>query len=458
MPISRRHVLRLTALTLSALAVGCGTTFDPEAVPESKTRFPRTPIAGDATSTRVVIAFYVADDSAVTLRLWSEDGAIIVDQAVDPSGDGFHKVMIDELVPGAVYGYAVFAGEAPHFEDRSLIGRFRTTPADDALVPVRIALLCCVGQGTVIPDFYMPPGTDHPTVEPFQWEVFTHAVEHDLDALVHLGDQGYFDFVWSLEEGTTEAYLHAWGFYHGGGYRDIYPLASLYATWDDHEATDNGNFDPWDMTAEETTKLANAQDAWFKVVPIDAMTKEERTVWRGFRWGSTLELLLLDCRYEITPDHLMSEAQLAWLIDRIATSPCRFICVATPRPFAKITGNLSEDSTDRWDASPADRDRLAAAIDALDSPRVIFVAGDVHMNYLGRASITGDRQSDLTWEVCCTSGNVNPWAGTLSADQFAYVDASPQLPVLTFDPATGTVDVAFYAADGSLAFQQTLAM
>lgn len=457
--LSRRSFLRLTALAVPALVVGCGAPFDPEAVPESIERFPRTPIAGDMTMTRVVITFHVADDSAVTLRVWAGE-EVVVDEAIAPSGDGFHKVQIDDLAPGTTYRYAVFSGDAPNFESRGLIGQFRTAPPEDALVPVRVALLCCVGQGTVIPDFFMPEGTERPTPAPFQWEVYTHAAAHDLDALIHLGDQAYLDFVWSNAGGTLEAYLNAWGYYHGGGYRDIYPLAGLYATWDDHESTDNGQYDPWDMTADELEKLGNAKTAWYKVVPIDALTPDERPVWRGFRWGQTLELLLLDVRYELTADHLMSEDQLAWLIERISSSPCSFVCVATPRPFAAITseGGLSSDSAERWEGRPLDRDRLVAALDALgaDAPRVLFVTGDIHMNYLGRASLTGDAVSDRVWEVCCTSGNRNPLASSLSDEQFVFVDASPHLPVLTFDPDAGTINVAFYAADGSLAFERTL--
>src|SRR5687768_11084641 len=98
--LSRRHLLRLTALSLPAVSLGCSgqvepEPFDPEAVPESVTRFPRTPIAGDMTTTRVVLTFHVADDTPVTLRVWAED-EVVVDEAVEASGDGFHKVFVDD--------------------------------------------------------------------------------------------------------------------------------------------------------------------------------------------------------------------------------------------------------------------------------------------------------------------------------------------------------------------------
>jgi alkaline phosphatase D len=457
--LSRRRVLELLAGAVPGLALGCAgrdgdEVFEPEAVPESLTRFPRTPMAGDVSSTRAVIALHVADDSPVTLRVWT-DAEVVVDQALQPSGDGFHKVRIDELAPGTTHRYAVFSGEAPAFTERGLIGRFRTPPEAGEAPVVRIALMACIGQGTVLPDFYMPPDSPSPTTEPFRWEVFEHAGEHDLDALIHLGDQAYLDFVWSEEEGTVEAYLHAWGFYHGGGYRDIYPLAALYATWDDHESTDNADFDPWEMTPEEQQKLANAHEAWFRVVPVEV---DALPIWRSFRWGDTVELVLLDCRYELEPDHQMSEEQLSFLLERIEASPCRFVCVATPKPFAIIstTRPLGSDNAQRWEGFPDDRARVAALLDQLDARHVLFVTGDIHMNYLGRVQEEGEVASEQAWEVCCTSGNLNPLADGLSADQFPFVDNTPHLPVLTFDPSAGTVHVAFYARDGALAHEQTL--
>lgn len=456
--LTRRTVLRLTAAAVPALALGCRRDdFDAAAVPESTTRFPRTPMAGDMTADRAMLAFHVADDKPVTLRVWSADG-IVVDRAIEPSGDGFHKVALDALSPGTDYEYALFTGTDPDFEARSLIGRFRTAPAADASPVVTFALVSCIGQGTILPDFYMPPGTQNPTAEPFRWALFEQAADFDLDAIVHLGDQAYLDFVWSEQGGTVDAYLDAWGYYHGGGYRDLFPHAGLFATWDDHEATDNGQFDPWNMTPEETQKLANAQEAWFKVVPIDAMTPAEGPVWRGFRWGRTVELLLLDCRYELTESQLMSEAQLTWLLDRIAASPCRFVCVATPKPFAAIASDepLFADNADRWDGFLPQRDRLVARLNELDARHVVFVTGDIHMNYLGRATLDGTTAADRLWEVCTTSGNVSPLASSLSRDQFEFVDNQPHFPVLTFDPDAGTVHVAFHATDGTVTHERTL--
>ena len=61
------------------------------------------------------------------------------------------------------------------------------------------------------------------------------------------------------------------------------------------------------------------------------------------------------------------------------------------------------DNADRWDGYPEDRARLTAQLDKTERSNVFFVCGDIHMNYLGRGSESGDKLSDLAWEVCCTS-------------------------------------------------------
>ena len=135
---SRRSFLKLTAASLPGLAVGCAGGFLPEEVPESLTRFPRTPIAGDMQATRVVLTFFVADDSPVTLRMWTEDG-VVVDEDVAPSGDGFHKVMIDELVPGTKLIIPAGAVHAEGAVRARMVYVVATEPAEnlmDVLLPL----------------------------------------------------------------------------------------------------------------------------------------------------------------------------------------------------------------------------------------------------------------------------------------------------------------------------------
>ena len=119
------------------------------------------------------------------------------------------------------------------------------------------------------------------------------------------------------------------------------------------------------------------------------------------------------------------------------------------------SASLFRDNADRWDGFPEQRERVMAALDARGGG-VVFVTGDIHMSYAGRITTGGDAVRDRTWEVCTTSGNINPLASSLSEEQFPFVVSAPHLPVLTFDPDSDAVHVAFYAKDGSLAHEQDL--
>ena len=165
--LTRRSVLRICAAAGPVWATGCGdeVPFVPEDVPEDPVVFPRTPMAGDMRGQRVVFTFHVADDRPVTFRAWTDAG-VVVDWAIEPSGDGFHKVMVDQLIPGVTYRYAVFDGDAPDFSGRSLIGQVRMPPPDDVAVPIRVGLMSCIGRGTIVPDYYLH--------ETDQWLVFPH--------------------------------------------------------------------------------------------------------------------------------------------------------------------------------------------------------------------------------------------------------------------------------------------
>ena len=174
-----------------------------------------------------------------------------------------------------------------------MIGSFKTLLPAGSSEPVTIAFGSCVGHNSAIPDFAEPDQT-----EPFQWDLTKMAANLDFDLFAHLGDQGYMDDIWEAG-GNYDQYLAAWGMYHGGGFRDIYPKAAVISTWDDHEVTDNTVVEPFTSDPEELRKMDNAKRAYYRVMPIDGNDYQVDKIWRSFRWGDTVEVILLDCRYEL---------------------------------------------------------------------------------------------------------------------------------------------------------------
>ncbi|PRQ04256.1 Alkaline phosphatase D precursor [Enhygromyxa salina] len=440
--------------------------FEPEALPESVELFPRTPISGEMKPTSFWLAGYVATAEAVTVRVWQPsevEGEVFLafEEQVMPDPRGFFKLAVEGLRPGEWYDYGLFAGDAEAgFVARSLLCRVRTALAEGSLEPVRVAIGACIGRG-VIPE-YVDPADPQP-VEP--WDTMLQAAEHDYDLFIHLGDQGYMDKVYDAG-GSLEQYLAAWGAYHGGGYRVVYPKTGLYCTWDDHEVTNNGSVDPWTADPIERERIANGRQAYYTVMPIAASDPEREPLWRSFRWGDTVEFIVLDCRSERQAPETgvyLSDEQFAFLLDRLENSPCRFKCVVNSVPFSRL--NLPDDlplidvlvsPEDRWEGYATQRAELQALVDAHDLRNILWLTGDVHMCYLGQVELEPLTPGESMWEICVTSGNTNPLADELPEAQFPWRSQLPHLPLITFDPQADLVRVEFVTRFGDVAYHREL--
>lgn len=435
--------------------------FVPADVPEDTSIFPRTVIAGEMKPTSVMLAVLAADKAPVTLRMWAHAkgeplGAagveVVHEQACTPDADGFIKVKVEGLSEGAWYGYAFYKGDATEgFTGRSLLGKVRTAPAPGVKEPVTIGFASCVGDGFALPNY-----VNLDNLVPQDWATIDRMGTLDLDVFIHLGDQLYLDKVFDAG-GTYEQYLAAWAAGHGAGYRRLYPNQGGYFTWDDHEVTNNGSISPFEPTAEERAKTDAAIRAYYTVLPIEATVRADK-LWRSFRWGDTVEFIVLDGRYDAKTvgENYLSPEQEQFLLDALKNSPCVFKCVANSAPFARLPDSAPENS-DRWQQF-AQRARIKQFIDDNGITGVVSITGDIHVSYVGRLEPAQATASDAILECCVTSGNVWPVIDGFDPPQFQYVEARPTVPTLTFDPATGSVQVRYLYDDGSVAFETTVAV
>lgn len=441
--------------------------FDPAAVPESVELFPRTPMAGEMKAESFWVAGHIASAEALTLRVWQpsevEGEVFLIDeQAIAPDANGFFKATVAGLQGGEWYEYGLFIGdaEAGVFTARSLLCRVRTALAEGALEPVRVAIGACIGRG-ILPEYVDP---DDP--QPFEpWETMELTADYDYDLFIHLGDQGYMDSVYDAG-GSLEQYLAAWGAYHAGGYRDVYPQTGLYCTWDDHEVTNNGTVDPWTEDPVALERIANARKAYYTVMPLDAEEPGVDPLWRSFRWGDTVEFIVLDCRSERQAPETgvyLSDEQFQFLLERLQTSPCHFKCVVNSVPFARL--NLPDDlplidalvsPEDRWEGYVTQRAELQAFVDEHELRNILWVTGDVHMCWVGQVDAEPSTLGESMWEVCVTSGNTNPLANELLEGQFPWHSSDAHLPLITFDPVAELVRVEFVNKYGQLVHSREL--
>jgi hypothetical protein len=110
-------------------------------------------------------------------------------------------------------------------------------------------------------------------------------------------------------------------------------------------------------------------------------------LWRSFRWGMTVEFIILDGRYDakIAGENYLSPEQEQFLLDALKASPCVFKCIVNSAPFATLPDSTPENS-DRWQQF-TQRARIKQFIDDNAITGIVSITGDIHMSYVGRLEL-----------------------------------------------------------------------
>lgn len=368
--------------------------------------------------------------------------------ATDADRDHTVKLDVRALAPATTYWYRFSHGPD------TVVGRTRTAPAEDADVQrLRLGVVCCANW------------------QAGYFGAYRHLLDHDLDAVVHLGD-----YLYEYEPGryshgadwtdvrrhdpphetvTLEDYRRRHAQYKTDpDLRRLHAALPMIATWDDHEVADgwsaSGAFEhdpetegPW---ARRRDAALRAYDEWMPVRLADtAEIGDGTTIQRRFRFGALAELTMLDLRSRrderVEPrDPALGEEgrtlagaeQAGWLARGLADSAARWKLVANPVMVAPMlmpprprgeelalrdtTDPMSwgppEPNTDTWDGYPAERRRLLRGLAEADVTDVVFLSGDVHTAWATEVEVDG---LPVATELVCssvTSNNVDDFMGT----------------------------------------------
>ena len=353
--------------------------------------------SGDPDSTSVVLWTRLAPDplargggmgepvTAIAVEVATDDTftELVVGGRFPVDAERGHSVhaLVEGLAPATSYSYRFRIGAFT-----SPVGRTRTTPDAEELVPVALALASCQRYG----DGHYVAHRDMATA--------------DLDVVVWVGDYIYErddELVRSLPDGAPEEATDL------DGYRARYATARLdpdlaanhaahpwVVTWDDHEVRNNHTGAPGSVPEE---RRAAAYQAWWEHQPVRLAPPEgpSLAVHRSVRLGATVELLVLDTRQhrsapacdggaidvdcEALADAdrtMLGPAQEAWLAEAAAASTARWAAVAQSVVVSpvEVLGTINADA---WDGYPAARQRL---LDALAPVRnAVVLTGDVHV-------------------------------------------------------------------------------
>ena len=423
---------------------------DVESLPEDRDAFDLGVQAGEMTDRSVLFWTHTTVREPVEICVWREGERGRLERqmaAVRPSPAGFVHEGVTDLEPGTSYRYAFITRERTR---RSTIGRVRTAPSNDRGGPLLVGSLACTSFG------YLP----YPVLELLARE--------PLDFFVHAGDMSYNDGARSLDEFRAKWRTTL----DSAGYRALLPSTGAYYTWDDHEVTND--FDAEALDEFDREFFAAAHEAYFESLPKrpNAVGK----LWQSFRWGSTAELFLLDCRGERRPSTLgserpifISDEQLDWLREGLAASTAHFKIVLTSVPIGLLSPDIYAAANNRWEGYVAQREELLAFIDQHPVENVWFLSGDIHMGLVHRVDRAGRRDARL-WEICSgpggqsthdpgifSSGDPARYERAFPTDQVVYASPNVAYTTFEFDPTANSVRVRFVNVAGETAFDRVLA-
>jgi alkaline phosphatase D len=286
---------------LGSNLVGCSDGSDGDLFDSVPAEFRHGVASGDPLTDRVILWTRVTPESAGRVRVgWevSDDAgfANVVASgsgATDAEVDYTLKVDVTGLAPGATYYYRFTTGNR-----LSPVGRTRTLPAG-AVAAASFAVVSCSNY---------PAG---------YFNVYREIAAQDVDAVLHLGDYLYeyapggyasdrAEEFGRVVEPANELlsladYRTRYAQYRGDeDLQACHGAHPFFIVWDDHEIANDAwregaeNHDPSEGSFAER-KLAAIQ-AWYEWQPVRPPAEIDEIIYRRFRYGDLLDLLMLDTR------------------------------------------------------------------------------------------------------------------------------------------------------------------
>jgi alkaline phosphatase D len=416
--LARRDLLRrLPAAAAAGLVVSAtGLKGDADAgVPGDPRVFRHGVASGDPEAERVVLWTRVSGAGGPVPVRWVVASDPELDDVVAsgrtealPERDWTVQVDAGGLRPATTWWYGFEADG-----ERSPTGRTRTLPGPDERPEVRLGVVSCSSFSAG------------------RFAVYRRLVERDVDLVVHVGDYVYeADAEGAIRPHEPPAEPLSLPEYRArhAQYRTDPDLQALHqhfpvaVIWDDHDldsdawrhgspSHDPDRHGPWE---ERRSAALRAFLEWLPVRRPDPA--EPQRIWRSLALGGTAELLLLDTRHEGRDrqvDHhhpdpgaaladpgrrIMSEAQEAWLAERLRTSPAAWRVLANQVVLSPMRVEVPESvgalgrrfglavgstvmNADQWDGYPVARQRLLDVMAEDGVGPVAVLTGDIHSSW-----------------------------------------------------------------------------
>ena len=382
--------------------------------------------SGDVTDSSAVIWARASDRAQMHVEIATNpamEGAKSGEAAqASPETDFTAQLTVAGLEPDTRYWYRVWlagaGGRGRSDVSESQIGTFKTAPAVGQSRPVSFVVGADVGgqrfcrnvatggytifgsMAALAPDFFIANGdmiyadgdcpADGPD-GPGGWQNIPGDFPSIADPSVD----------WTNTDQVREVYRRHWRYNRADPYQQtLLRSTSMYSQWDDHEVINDFGA-PWTYWNSATIDragfpniVAQGLAAFFAYSPIDRMPGNENRIYRSFRWGSDVEMFILDARSyrdrnEVpdTPENdkdMLGREQIAWLVDGIRQSTATWKIVSSDVPISIGTGSAAfgRDAWANIGVVPTGFERellrMLALLDAANVQNVVFVTTDVH--------------------------------------------------------------------------------
>jgi alkaline phosphatase D len=522
--IDRRTLLRWLAASSALPLLGAGSC---DAEDPSDRVFPQGIASGDPTPDGVLLWTRVESGAArerVTYEVASDRSFrnIVASGAIEVGDDTDRTVRVEltGLTAGTTYWYRFEAAGV-----MSPTGRTRTAPDPDTDAPLRVAVASCQDFGG-------------------RWfHAWRAAVERDVDVVLFIGDYIYEtighldaklprDRTPEIPDGlvlddvikgkvaalTLADYRALYRQYRrDADLRAVHAQFPFVMLWDDHEFANDcwrdhaTDFDDREGDERSPDRRAAATRAWFEYSPIRrpydpaAAFPGDLQIYRSFRWGRHVELVLLDERYyrddDLIPEGpidrevghiqmnsalgartfvikdafdareaaaspsptMLGPAQYGWAVETLRASSATWKLLASPLVMAQLVLDLTTYEqlpelfrqkfyfkTDQWDGFRSERRALFEA--CRDVQNLVVLSGDLHGFYAGELYSDFDQPGEPIGVEYATSAIS---AATVDVQLSAVVKSDALLRALGLAELIPALDANILATNPHIRFAES---
>ncbi len=248
--------------------------------------------------------------------------------------------------------------------------------------------------------------------------------------------------------------------------REFLAVTPVYAIWDDHEVKND-----FSGPTEPLTPLG--LKAFLDYFPIRRVAEAPQRLYRAFRWGQSLELLILDTRQYRSPNRqvdgpdktMLGPTQLRWLLDRLATSTASWQIIVSSVPLSAHTGSLltGNDSWGRGEFSSGfdtELGKIVATLQDRHLRNVVWLSTDIHvariLSYDPNQDGVTDFHEFISGPLSAITGNFDPLDQTFHPSILYEENKFFNFGVVKIDGMSGALTVEIRDQEGKVHYMLTL--